>query len=161
MSAATAIGNVTVRPPELAARREAIGRVVLDGRPGFTDLEEDDLQRFVPIGDLEVPDGPEYTLLDVGTGAELLNVTPNDALEAIGASGRSPLTIDEALALVIAQPEVLRTHNCFSILGSRCGDKRVPALWVAKGGRPRLGWCWAGNPHTWLGSASCAGRTVT
>ncbi|MGQ0669203.1 MAG: DUF5701 family protein [Actinomycetota bacterium] len=20
---------------------------------------------------------------------------------------------------------------------------------------PRLGWCWAGNPHTWLGSASC------
>jgi hypothetical protein len=37
------------------------------------------------------------------------------------------------------------------------GDRRVPALWIS-GGAPKLGWCWAGNPHTWLGSASCATR---
>ena len=37
------------------------------------------------------------------------------------------------------------------------GDKRVPALWVSAR-RPRLGWCFQGAPHTWLGSASCGGR---
>lgn len=53
--------------------------------------------------------------------------------------------------------EPVAPERFVAILGSRCGDKRVPALWVS-GGHPRLGWCWAGNPHTWLGSASCAGR---
>ncbi|WP_422678000.1 DUF5701 family protein [Blastococcus brunescens] len=24
--------------------------------------------------------------------------------------------------------------------------------------RPRLGWCYQGAPHSWLGTASCAGR---
>jgi hypothetical protein len=52
---------------------------------------------------------------------------------------------------------VLKTANAFSLLGSRRGDRRVPALWLS-GGRPRLGWCWAGAPHFWLGSASCAER---
>jgi uncharacterized protein DUF5701 len=52
---------------------------------------------------------------------------------------------------------VLRSRNCFSLLGSRAGDKRVPALWVSSR-RPRLGWCYQGAPHTWLGTASCAGR---
>jgi hypothetical protein len=33
----------------------------------------------------------------------------------------------------------------------------VTAIWISKGA-PKLGWCWAGNPHTWLGSASCAKR---
>ena len=32
-----------------------------------------------------------------------------------------------------------------SLLGSRCGDRRVTAIWVSMGA-PRLGWCWAG-PH--------------
>ena len=35
--------------------------------------------------------------------------------------------------------------------------RRVPTFWVSKGA-PRLGWCWAGNPHSWLGAASAAGR---
>jgi hypothetical protein len=27
-----------------------------------------------------------------------------------------------------------------------------------RGDAPKLGWCWAGNRHTWLGFASAAGR---
>ncbi|WP_371413026.1 DUF5701 family protein [Thiomonas sp. X19] len=54
-------------------------------------------------------------------------------------------------------PDFLQPNHCFSMLASRCGDKRVPALWLSES-RPKLGWCWAGNPHTWLGSASCANR---
>ena len=128
-------------------------------RSVFTTMEADDLARFAPIDGVTVPVGL-YVLEDVDTGADLVNVTPDDALPRILAAGRSPLTIEEGLALLDRDPELLRTHNAFSLLASRCGDRRVPALWTSKG-RPRLGWCWAGNPHSWLGSASCAARTPT
>jgi len=72
---------------------------------------------------------------------------------------RTPITVDEGIALITHYPESLEKNNCFSLLGSRCGDRRVPALWISKGA-PKLGWCWAGNPHTWLGSASCASRVA-
>jgi hypothetical protein len=137
-------------------RHEAIARVELDGKGGFTRMEAADLERFAPLEGAAPPAAP-YLVADVDTGAATLNVTPDAALDTILGEGRSPLTIDEGLAVVTHHPEVLRTRNCFSMLGSRCGDRRVTAMWVS-GGRPRLGWCWAGNPHTWLGSASCAGR---
>ena len=37
--------------------------------------------------------------------------------------------------------------------GSRRGDRRVPAMWISARA-PKLGWCWDGNPHDWLGVAS-------
>lgn len=92
-----------------------------------------------------------------GALSETLNVTPDDALQSIHAGRRSPLTIDEGIALITQHPEAVARNRGFSLLGSRCGDRRVTALWMSKG-RPKLGWCWAGNPHTWLGSASCGSR---
>ena len=89
-----------------------------------------------------------------------LDVPPAVALPRLTAAGRSPLTVEEGLSVVLQRPEVLREVCCFSLLGSRCGDRRVPALWVKRGGQPRLGWCWEGAPHTWLGSASCAARAA-
>ena len=80
-----------------------------------------------------------------------------EVLPQLTAAGRSPLTIAEGLAVLASDHGVLRSRNCFSLLGSRAGDKRVPALWVSER-RPRLGWCYQGAPHTWLGSASCAAR---
>ena len=135
---------------------DAIGRVALRGKDGFTTMEADDLARFVPTPDLEVPDGA-YVLADVDTGAAYLGVRPDDALPAILAGGRTPLTLEEGLAVVVQHPEWLRERNCFELLGSRAGDKRVTGLWLSKGA-PRLGWCWGGNPHTWLGMATAARR---
>jgi hypothetical protein len=126
------------------------------GGTGFTTLEADDLARFRPLPGLDVPTSP-YLLLDVDTGADTLNQTPADVLPRLTAAGRSPLTVAEGVAALVSDPGVLRSRNCFSLLGSRAGDKRVPALWVSAR-RPRLGWCYQGAPHTWLGSASCAGR---
>jgi hypothetical protein len=126
------------------------------GGAGFTTMEDDDLARFRPLPELDIPTGP-YLLVDVDPGADTLNVRPADVLPKISAAGRSPLTIAEGLAVLVSDPGVLRGRNCFSLLGSRAGDKRVPALWVSAR-RPRLGWCYQGAPHTWLGSASCAGR---
>jgi hypothetical protein len=127
-----------------------------EGGEGFTTLADDDLARFRPLPELVVPGGP-YLLLDVDTGPDSLGVPPAAALPSISGAGRSPLTIAEGLALLVTEPGVLRSRNCFSLLGSRAGDKRVPALWVSNR-RPRLGWCWQGAPHTWLGTASCGGR---
>ena len=126
------------------------------GGQGFTTMEDDDLGRFRPLPELQVPVGP-YLLLDVDPGADTLNVPPAEVQPRLTAAGRSPLTIAEGLAVLVSDPGVLRARNCFSLLGSRAGDKRVPALWVSAR-RPRLGWCYQGAPHTWLGSASCAGR---
>ena len=126
------------------------------GGGGFTTMEDDDLARFRPLPELDIPTGP-YLLLDVDPGADTLNVPPAEMLPRITAAGRSPLTIAEGLAVLVSDPGVLRGRNCFSLLGSRAGDKRVPALWISAR-RPRLGWCYQGAPHTWLGSASCAGR---
>lgn len=124
---------------------------------GITDMTDDDLRRFRPIEGLTVPDAGLYLLADVDTGPEYLNVTPELALPGITRRGRSPLTVAEGIAVVTHLPGILRERNCFSLLGSRCGDRRVTAVWVSKK-RPKLGWCWAGNPHTWLGSASCGRR---
>jgi Family of unknown function (DUF5701) len=140
----------------LVSRTQAVGRTQMNGRPGFTSMDDDDLKRFTPVAGIDIPAGP-YLLLDVDTGPDTLDVVPDEALTRIAAAGRSPITIDEGLALVTHFPGILRTRNCFSMLASRCGDRRVPALWVSNG-RPRLGWCWAAAPHSWLGSASCAGR---
>jgi hypothetical protein len=136
---------------------EAMPLVELAGKRGFTEMEPSDLGRFRPIDGIAVPAGPAHLAVELDTGPDTLDVTPDDALELITRQHRSPLTLAEGVALVTHYPELLRTQNCFSLLGSRCGDRRVTAIWISRG-RPRLGWCWAGNPHTWLGSASCASR---
>ncbi len=141
---------------ELVRPEQAIPLLTLKSKQGFTDVAPDDLAGFRPIESVAVPEGPAYLLVDVDTGGDYLNVIPDDALPKIAGEGRSPLTVEEGIAVVTQYPDVLRTAR-FSLLGSRCGDRRVPAIWVSQG-RPRLGWCWAAAPHTWLGSASCGQR---
>jgi hypothetical protein len=110
------------------------------GGAGFTTMTEEDLAAFRPLPELDVPAGP-YLLLDVDPGADTLSVPPGQVLPRLAADGRSPLTVAEGLSVLVSDPGVLR----------------VPALWVSSR-RPRLGWCYQGAPHTWLGTASCAGR---
>ena len=124
---------------------------------GVVDMNPTGPDAFAPIEQLDLPAATTYLAVDLDTGSETMGVTPNDALPLITEGGRSPLTIEEGIALLTHHPGILRSRNAFSLLGSRAGDKRVPAMWISKG-RPRLGWCWAGNPHSWLGSASCATR---
>jgi hypothetical protein len=144
--------------PGLAPADQLVALTEMDGKHGFTTMEPDDLAGFRPTADVEIPNSP-YLLVDPDTGRDWLDVPPAQVLPPLLASGRTPLTLDEGLALLLQDGRVLRSATCFSMLASRCGDKRVPGLWVSKG-RPRLGWCWEGAPHTWLGSASAAGRVA-
>ena len=141
--------------PDLPVR-EVLGQVHGVRGTGFTTMDDDDLARFSPLPELGVPAVP-YLLLDVDTGPDTLNQPPAAVAPTLAARGRTPLTVAEGLSLLVSDPGVLRARNCFSVLGSRCGDKRVPAFWVSER-RPRLGWCYQGAPHTWLGTASCSGR---
>jgi hypothetical protein len=128
------------------------------GGAGFTTMAEEDLAGFRPLPELGVPAIP-YLLVDVDPGTDTLNSPPAEVLPRLTAAGRTPLSVTEGLALLVSDPGVLRGRNCISLAGSRAGDKRVPALWVSAR-RPRLGWCYEGAPHTWLGTASCGGRVA-
>jgi hypothetical protein len=119
---------------------------------------EGDLATYHPLPELAVPDGSAYLLLDVERGEEFCGVRPEAALPVIRGRDRTPLTIDEGIALVTQAPELLVRNKCFMVSGSRRHDRRVPALWISERA-PKLGWCWDGNPHTWLGVASAGVRT--
>ena len=128
-------------------------------RPGVVDRNHapGDLATYDPLDDLAVPDAPAYLLVDVDRGEEFLGVRPEEALPVIRSRGRTPLTIDEGIAVVTQAPRLLEKNRCFMLSGSRRGDRRVPAMWISERA-PKLGWCWDGNPHTWLGVASAGSR---
>ncbi len=130
-------------------------------KPGVVDRNHgaEGLTPYRPLDVLEVPDADAYLLEGVERGEEFCNVRPQDALPVITGRGRTPLTISEGVALVTHHPELLEKNRCFMLSGSRRGDRRVPAMWISAGA-PKLGWCWDGNPHTWLGTASASGRLV-
>lgn len=146
-------------------------RLTRGTRPGFVDrtFDEGALARFTTVPESLPPAGPPtgpgepgttpraYLLLGADRGEEFCGAVPNDALEEIRHRGRTPLTIEEGIAFVTLFPEALEKNMCFSLAGSRCGDRRVPAVWISRRS-PKLGWCWEGNPHTWLGMASAGSR---
>lgn len=166
---ATGIGHGTGAPDTgrvpflLVATREVVpieqtmARTTLRGKtgPGFVDrsFEPGALERFVAVEEAGLVGQRAYLLFDIERGEEFCGAVPNDAMDTIAARGRTPLTIEEGVALITHFPEVLVKNKCFSLGGSRSGDRRVPAIWISRH-TPKLGWCWEGNPHTWLGMAS-------
>jgi len=150
---------VIVVKSDVVAAEKAMTLVERDGKSGLSKLYPRDSRDFQPIDDVRLPNGRVYLITDIDRGKESINVTPSEALKLIRSQDRSPLTIDEGIAIVTHYPQFLIKNNCFSLLASRySGDKRVPAIWINSDKRPNLGWCWDGNPHTWLGSASCKRR---
>jgi hypothetical protein len=131
--------------------------------PGFVDrtFEPGSLERFVATEASEPPEAAGrdgvHLLFDVERGEEFCGIVPGEAMATLGERGRTLLTIEEGIALMTHVPEILVKNKCFSLGGSRCGDRRVPAIWISKRA-PKLGWCWEGNPHTWLGMASAGAR---
>ncbi|MGB7983032.1 MAG: DUF5701 family protein [Candidatus Nanopelagicales bacterium] len=158
--------------PTLASHGRLAGLLRNGRRAGFVVQDMTDVDEFSPIDGVRVPDLPLYLVLDPARGDELRNTSPIEALAALRSAGRTPLTLNEGISWVLAQPGVLAPGACFMTIGSRKAtasgmDARVPAIWISRGtGRdgparrdaPKVGWCWAGNRHTWLGHASAAAR---
>jgi hypothetical protein len=165
--------GLVVVHPSTASAADLIARVVRADKPGFVVPDLTDVAAYVPIEGVEVPEAPVYLVTDPQRGDEMANWSPDEALPAIVAAGRSPMTIHEGLSWLLQQPDVLDRNHCFMTIGSRKPaarglDKRTPAIWISNGverdggavrrDAAKLGWCWAGNRHTWLGFASVAGR---
>lgn len=144
------------RSPRLEVTR-ALRNVRHPGGAAIVSLVPAQASEFIPLPSLQLPDAPVYLLIDVFRGDDFRNVPPQDALRSLRQARRSPLTLEEGVALLTHYPDLLIKNHCFSLSGSRRGDQRVPALWLSAR-RPKLGWCWDRNPHSWLGSASCRRR---
>lgn len=129
-------------------------------REGILDRNhgEEGLAPYRALPELAVPEAPVHLLVDVERGDEFRDVAPRDALPQIDARERTPLTIAEGLSIMAAHPGFLHKNHCFMLAGSTRGDKRVPAIWISEKA-PKLGWCFQGVPHSWLGVASAASRT--
>jgi len=155
------VGFVIVVPGVRAEDTIPLVRLAGGTAAGVVDRNHGDegLAPYRPLPELGVPDAPAYVLLDIDRGEEFLDVRPRDALPVILGRGRTPLTIHEGIALVTLFPAILEKNRCFMLSGSRRGDRRVPAVWIS-GRAPKFGWCWEGNPHTWLGTASAAARAT-
>jgi hypothetical protein len=150
---------VIVVRSDLIPVEKAMSLVEREGKSGLTKLYPRKPKDFEVIDGVRIPNGAAYLLVDIDRGKETINFTPGEALQMIKNGNRSPLTIDEGIAIITQYPKFLMKNNCFSLLASRYrGDKRVPAIWINSERRANLGWCWDGNPHTWLGSASCRNR---
>lgn len=156
-----------------AAPSRIAGLIRWRGKAGFIVSDMTDVDEFTPIPEAAPPPSTAYAVVSPSRGEEYLNWTPTEALPDILARDRTPLTVAEGIHLLLQAPQVLERGKCFMTIGSRRTkptggwDARTPALWLSNGtgrdGRankdaPKVGWCWAGNRHTWLGIASAATR---
>ncbi|MEU3749210.1 MULTISPECIES: DUF5701 family protein [Streptomyces] len=141
-------------------------------KPGFVVVDMPDVDDFAPSG-IELPDAPFYLVTGIDRGDHMSNWSPDEALPALAKEDRTPLVLTEGIHWVLQQPAALERNLCFMTIGSRLRkangalDARTPAIWISNGtgrdGRerrdaPKVGWCWWGNRHTWLGFASATGR---
>jgi hypothetical protein len=150
---------VIVVKSSLVDTETAMTKVEWNGKPGTTKLFPHLAPDFQTKDFVKIPESQVYLLIDIDRGEDTINVRPQDALIEIQNQNSSPLTIDEGVALVTQFPSFLIKNHCFSLLASRIqGNQRVPAIWINGNKQPNLGWCWDGNPHTWLGSASAKDR---
>ena len=160
--------NPTLVPPSALAPMLRLG-----AKEGFVVVDMPDLDEFGPIEGLAVPDTPLYVVAAPERGDEMANWSPDEALPAIHGAGRTPLTVAEGIHWALQVPDVVERNRCYMTIGSRLRkpngrlDARTPAVWISNGtgrdgvarrGAPKVGWCWAGNRHTWLGFASGAER---
>ena len=143
------------------------------GNAGFVVADMTDADDFAPIDGVDLPDSPAYVVRGLDRGDAMANWSPDEALPAITTAGRTPLTLGEGICWLLEEPGVLERNRCFMTIGSRRRhtrgrlDARTPAIWISNGtgrdgpahrGAPKVGWCWAGNRHTWLGFASAVSR---
>jgi Family of unknown function (DUF5701) len=166
-------GAVIAVHPRLAPARVLAPLLRHRENAGFVVTDLTDLAEFEPISGVAIPDAPLYLVHDVDRGDDMRNWSPDESLPAITERGRTPLTISEGISWLLQEPKHLEANHCFMTIASRKRarrglDARTPAIWISGGtgrdgpanrGAPKVGWCWAGNRHTWLGMASASRRS--
>lgn len=169
-------GDLLVVHPRLVPAADLATLLRLGDRPGFVVEDLSDLAEFDSARGTTVPDSDLYAVRDPDRGDRFADRSPDEVDPELRAAGRELMTLSEGICWALQQPSVIERNHCFMTTGSRkpgrrAGtlDTRVPALWISNGtgrdgkerrGAPKVGWCWAGNRHTWLGIASVGGRSA-
>lgn len=157
----THIPFILVVKNEMVSAEVAMPLIEIDGVKGIVDMNPCKSTDFSVIREVSIPYcRVVYLAVDIDTGRDTQNMSPDMARRMLLKQHRSPLTIEEGVSLLMHFPHILtdrKKYNWFYLSASRRNDQRVPAIWMSFG-KPRLGWCWNGNPHSWLGSASCLYR---
>lgn len=123
-----------------AARIERRRRSIVLGR-----MTSEDLATFVPIDAVKLPDAPAYLAVDVDPGADSRNVRPEEALDHILDAGRSPLTIDEGIALEPADGSRLLAASSTSGSPARPEAESPAARGAQRQLRPAAFGLWVGS----------------
>ncbi len=89
------------------------------GKRGFIVVDMPDVDDFSPIEQIALPPGPVYLVSGLDRGDHMANWSPDEALPAITAAERTPLTVVEGIHWVLQQPDVLARGHCFMTIGSR------------------------------------------
>ena len=140
---------IVVPREKLLALEKEIPLMEVYGKKGFTTLN---LSELKTADGVEIPESLAYLALDVENGKAMLGRIPDEAVKQFKKEGRSPLTAEEGVAIILQHPEILKDHY-MDLPGSRHDDGKVASLWLS-GGEPKLRWSWAGYSGAW-GSASC------
>ena len=144
---------VVVPREKLLALEKEIPLMEVDGKKGFTTLN---LSELKTADGVEIPESLAYLVVDVENGKAMLGRIPDEAVKQFKKEGRSPLTAEEGVAIILQHPEILKDHY-MDLPGSRHGDDKVANLWLNEG-KPKLNWNWANNSNAKWGSASCGSR---
>jgi len=147
---------VIVIKNDLIAPEKAMPLIELEDKKGYTTMSVDEIKGFKPIEGVKIPNGKAYLAIDIETGKTTLGKTPDEAIKKIKSEDRSPLTLEEGVALITHHPEILKDHYVWAP-GSRHGVDGVAVLWLNEG-KPKLNWNWANNSNAKWGSASCGSR---
>jgi len=147
---------VIVIKNDVIAPEKEMPLIELDGKKGYTTLDADTIKGFKPIEGVKIPNGKAYLAIDIETGKTTLGKTPDEAIKKIKSEDRSPLTLEEGVALITHHSEILKDNYVWAP-GSRRGDDEVADLWLIEG-KPELSWSGASNSSAKWGSASCGSR---
>ena len=144
---------VVVPRGKLLALEKEIPLMEVDGKKGFTTLN---LSEFKTADGVKIPESMAYLVVDVENGKVMLGKSADEAVKQFKKEGRSPLTAEEGIAIILQHPEILKDHY-MDLPGSRRGVGGVAYLWL-DGGEPELRWDWADDSFARWGSASCGSR---
>ena len=143
--------------PDSSRRRHRRQCCVLEDKHAFLVADMADVDEFTAIESAVLPDAPLYLVHDLDRGDAMANWSPDEALPAITAAGRTPLTLTEGLSLATAaarnaaaesllhddrfatrKPAARRTADTGALDQQRHRTRRS-----GQAQRPKIGWCWA------------------
>jgi hypothetical protein len=128
-----------VMHPHHAPASQLVPLIGHNGKHGFLVVDMPDVDDFAPIASVRLRAGPLYLINRLDRCDHMANWSPDEALPAITAAGRTPLSLSEGIHWLMHQPEMLQRNHCFMTIGSRLPkpngslNARTPALWINNG----------------------------